>query len=84
MFRSPATVAFSDDGASRDSITSITGGKLRSNSALPTPDAASAPPTPEPLTQDYADLIKYYNRVFVSRVEEFMKQFNANIDSKEV
>lgn len=57
---------------------------MRSNSALPTPDTASAPQTPEPHIQEYADLIKYYNRIFVARVEDFMKQFNSNNDSKEV
>lgn len=76
----------SDDGASRDSITSISGGKFRSNSVLPPPGMASAPPTPEPHNLDYSDLIKYYNRVFVARVEEFVKKLNpSNIgDSKEV
>src|SRR5690606_24633316 len=85
IYRSPATVLMSDDGASRDSVSSTSGGKLRSGSALPTPDTASAPPTPEPHNQDYADLIKYYNRVFVARIEDFMKRFNpSNLDSKEV
>lgn len=76
---------FSDDSASRDSVSSVSGGKLRSSSALPTPDTASAPPTPEPHNHDYADLIKYYNRIFVARIEEFMKKFSpSNVDSKEV
>lgn len=75
----------SDDGASRDSITSVSGGKFRSNSVLPPPGTASAPPTPEPHNLDYNDLIKYYNRVFVGRVEEFVKKLNpSNVDSKEV
>uniref|UniRef100_A0A915D7Z7 Retinoblastoma-associated protein B-box domain-containing protein n=1 Tax=Ditylenchus dipsaci TaxID=166011 RepID=A0A915D7Z7_9BILA len=83
---SPATVHLSDDGASRDSVSSVGvgGNKLRSSSALPAPDMASAPPTPEPHNLDYADLIKYYNRVFVAKVEDFVKQFNpTNSESKE-
>ena len=85
---SPATVA-SDDGASRDSTTSATAapttGKLRSGSTLPVPGLGSAPPTPEPKEHDYADLIKYYNRVFVSRVEDFVKKLQPPPgDSKEV
>lgn len=85
-YSSPTNALMSDDGASRDSVSSVTGGKLRSNSALPTPDTASAPPTPEPHNLDYADLIKYYNRVFVGRMEDFVKRLNPNnnLDSKEV
>lgn len=83
---SPATV--SDDGASRDSTASTTAapaGKLRSGSTLPVPGLGSAPPTPEPKEQDFADLIKYYNRVFISRVEDFVKKLQPPPgDSKEV
>uniref|UniRef100_A0A914X0W0 Retinoblastoma-like protein 1 n=1 Tax=Plectus sambesii TaxID=2011161 RepID=A0A914X0W0_9BILA len=83
---SPATVA-SDDGASRDSTASMTAaptGKLRSGSTLPVPGLGSAPPTPEPKEQDFADLIKYYNRAFVSRVEDFVKKLQPPPgDSKE-
>ncbi|MFH4975910.1 hypothetical protein AB6A40_002619 [Gnathostoma spinigerum] len=74
----------SDDNASRDSIGSCSGGKLRSGSALPVPGMGSAPPTPEPQNLDYTDLIKYYNRVFVSRVEYFAKKLQPSlIDLKE-
>jgi hypothetical protein len=59
-FSSPATVGLSDDGASRDSISSMPGGKLRSGSTLPAPDMTSAPPTPEPHNLDYTDLIKVF------------------------
>jgi hypothetical protein len=66
-----------DDTASRDSQQSTSGGQYRSRSALPVPDMASnpsAPPTPDPCSsQDFADLIKYYNRVFVARVEEYVR-----------
>jgi hypothetical protein len=80
---SPATI---DDGASRDSLpASGGGGKLRSGSTLPVPGMSSAPPTPEPKEHDYADLIRYYNRVFVSRVEEFVKKLQpVSGDAKEV
>lgn len=73
-----------DDGASRDSIGSFSGQgtKLRSGSTVP---QASAPPTPDPQQFDYVDLIKYYNRIFVIRVEDFVKKLHpTNTDSKEV
>uniref|UniRef100_A0A0N5AMP1 Retinoblastoma-like protein 1 n=1 Tax=Syphacia muris TaxID=451379 RepID=A0A0N5AMP1_9BILA len=69
---SPTTV--SDDNASRDSVGSNSGGKFRSGSALPVPGTGSAPPTPEPQNLDYSDIIRYYNQVFVSRVEYFLKK----------
>ncbi|VDK30217.1 unnamed protein product [Anisakis simplex] len=77
----------SDDNASRDSIGSNSGGagRLRSGSTLPIPGMGSAPPTPEPQNVDYTDLIKYYNRVFVSRVEYFVKKLQPGlVDLKEV
>ncbi|KAI1719520.1 retinoblastoma-associated protein A domain-containing protein [Ditylenchus destructor] len=83
---SPATVV-TDDSASRDSVSSVSQGGhkgLRSSSALPAPDMASAPPTPEPHNLDYADLIRYYNRAFVPKVEDFVKRLTpSNTESKE-
>uniref|UniRef100_A0A915AVX8 Retinoblastoma-like protein 1 n=1 Tax=Parascaris univalens TaxID=6257 RepID=A0A915AVX8_PARUN len=80
----PSPTVFSDDNASRDSVGSNSGGKLRSGSTLPIPGMGSAPPTPEPQNVDYTDLIKYYNRVFVSRVEYFVKKLQPGlIDLKE-
>jgi hypothetical protein len=73
-----------DDNASRDSVGSFSGQgtKLRSGSAIP---QASAPQTPDPQQLDYIDLIKYYNRIFVHRVEDFVKKLHpTNSDSKEV
>ncbi|KAI6241130.1 hypothetical protein M3Y99_00385500 [Aphelenchoides fujianensis] len=76
----------SDDTASRDSVGSFggqSGEKLRSGSAVPQAARTSAPQTPEPQT-DFIDLIKYYNRVFVPRVEDFVKKLHpTNGDSKE-
>lgn len=60
------------------------GGKLRSGSTLPAPDLTSAPPTPEPHNADYTDLIKYYNRVFICRIEEFAKKLQPGNEGKEV
>lgn len=81
-----ANLLNADDGASRDSIGSFSGqgaNKLRSGSAVP--QQASAPQTPEPQQVDYIDLIKYYNRVFVPRIEDFVKKLHpTNTDSKEV
>ena len=81
--RSPSTV--SDDNASRDSVGSNSGGRFRSGSALPVPGTGSAPPTPEPQNLDYSDIIRYYNRVFVSRVEYFLKRLQPGlVDLNEV
>ncbi|VDM43314.1 unnamed protein product [Toxocara canis] len=80
----PSPTVLSDDNASRDSVGSNSGGKLRSGSTLPIPGMGSAPPTPEPQNVDYTDLIKYYNRMFVSRVEYFVKKLQPGlIDLKE-
>uniref|UniRef100_A0AC35GJ27 Uncharacterized protein n=1 Tax=Panagrolaimus sp. PS1159 TaxID=55785 RepID=A0AC35GJ27_9BILA len=72
-----------DDGASRDSVSSVsqqsatnvsTAAVMRSGSTMPAPGMTSAPPTPEPPTAEYNDLITYYNRVFVKKVENFVKK----------
>jgi len=90
---SPVQPQMADDGASRDSIVSTSGGKLRSGSTVPAPGHSSQPPTPEPSqAADYVDLIKYYNRVFVGRVEDFVRRMSPPVggngdvggDSKEV
>ncbi|KAI6220263.1 hypothetical protein M3Y95_01066400 [Aphelenchoides besseyi] len=76
----------SDDGASRDSVGSFSGHngqKLRSGSAVPQPGQASASMTPEPQA-GFIDLIKYYNRIFIPRIEDFAKKLHpTNSDSKE-
>lgn len=55
--------------------------KLRSGSTLPIPTITSAPPTPTPFEDEYGDLIKFYNGIFVSKIEEFAKKFATNDDS---
>lgn len=45
---------------------------------------SSAPPTPEPQNFDYTDLIRYYNRVFVGRVEDFVKKLDPSVNDANV
>lgn len=76
----------SDDNTSRDSVGSNSCGKFRSQSTLPVPgNTSNASSTPEPQNHDYEDLIKYYNRIFVNRVEYFVKKLQPGLlDNKEV
>uniref|UniRef100_A0A1I7XF17 Retinoblastoma-associated protein n=1 Tax=Heterorhabditis bacteriophora TaxID=37862 RepID=A0A1I7XF17_HETBA len=65
----------SDDGNSRDSCSG--GSRLRSGSTFPTPEVAS--PAPELISSQHekVDLIHYYNKVFLLRVEEFVKRMDG-------
>lgn len=49
--------------------------KLRSGSTMPVPTLGSAPPTPTPFEEERGDLIKFYNTIFVLKLEEFAKKF---------
>ncbi|KAK0425686.1 hypothetical protein QR680_009323 [Steinernema hermaphroditum] len=82
--KSPSIEASIDDGASRDSIGSLTeDGKLRSGSTLPIPGMSSSPATPEP-SPEYTDLIQYYNSIFVGRTEAFVKRLQpSSLDGRE-
>uniref|UniRef100_A0A915JY07 Retinoblastoma-associated protein B-box domain-containing protein n=1 Tax=Romanomermis culicivorax TaxID=13658 RepID=A0A915JY07_ROMCU len=55
--------------------------KLRSGSTLPIPAVSSAPPTPTPFEEERGDLIKFYNAIFVVKVEEFAKKFQFNVSN---
>ncbi len=94
---SPMTVStdVESDETSRDSsgtgsgavVAGAAAGRLlRSRSTLPVPAMGSAPPTPEPKEHEYADLIRFYNRLFVGPVEAFAKKLCPSGDaaSKEV
>ncbi|KAE9555467.1 hypothetical protein FO519_001322 [Halicephalobus sp. NKZ332] len=79
-----------DDSASRDSVSSHshtsgnnTVAAMRSGSTMPAPGMTSAPPTPEPQNAEYHDLIYYYNRVFVRRVEDFVKRLAFGDETNE-
>ncbi|KAL6729191.1 hypothetical protein Aduo_000268 [Ancylostoma duodenale] len=83
----------SEDGNSRDSTSGGDSQPLRSRSSVGTSPGASQsadgsaatvkqlPTTPEPdlVTGQHVDLIVYYNKVFLPRVEEFMQTFSDNI-----
>ncbi|KIH67772.1 Retinoblastoma-associated protein A domain protein [Ancylostoma duodenale] len=83
----------SEDGNSRDSTSGGDSQPLRSRSSVGTSPGASQsadgsavtvkqlPTTPEPdlATGQHVDLIVYYNKVFLPRVEEFMQTFSDNI-----
>lgn len=55
--------------------------KLRSGSTLPIPAVGSAPPTPTPTEEEYGDLIKFYNQVFVSKMEEVAKKLSSSTEN---
>lgn len=76
-----------EDTTSRDSFSSVSNPqRFRSGSAVPaTVDASSHSHTPEPTEGQYVDLIRYYNTVFVPRVEGFVKRIHpSHADHKEV
>uniref|UniRef100_A0A7E4UQI1 CULLIN_2 domain-containing protein n=1 Tax=Panagrellus redivivus TaxID=6233 RepID=A0A7E4UQI1_PANRE len=85
----PSIVSGADDSVSRDSIASThsipavsvaTG--MRSASTMPAPGMTSAPPTPEPMNFEYADLIQYYNRVFIKGVSDYVRKLVASDEQK--
>ncbi|KAJ1363596.1 hypothetical protein KIN20_023493 [Parelaphostrongylus tenuis] len=79
-----------DDGSSLDSSSGADSLPLRSRSAVgSSPGIATAgdgyvvatnstTPRPESVSGHYVDLIVYYNKVFLPRVEEFMKRITDN------
>ncbi|EYC09456.1 hypothetical protein Y032_0060g3128 [Ancylostoma ceylanicum] len=83
----------SEDGNSRDSTSAGDSQPLRSLSSVGTSPGASQsadgsaaaakqlPTTPEPdvAAGQHVDLIVYYNKVFLPRVEEFMQTFTDNL-----
>jgi len=62
-----------DSGAARE--------KLRSGSTLPIPAIGSAPPTPTPNEEETGDLIKFYNQVFVAKMEETAKKLSSSAEN---
>ncbi len=74
------------DESSRDSTSAGeqrgTGKQLRSRSTLPIPGLGSAPPTPEPKEEEYGDLIRFYNRIFIVNLEDFAKKLCPSTDSQ--
>ncbi|KAK6727756.1 hypothetical protein RB195_005440 [Necator americanus] len=82
----------SEEGSSRDSTSVTDSQPLRSRSSVGASPGAShseegsacagkqlpTTPEPDPLTGQHVDLIVYYNKVFLPRVEEFMKKISDN------
>ncbi|VDK30270.1 unnamed protein product [Gongylonema pulchrum] len=71
---SSAAAVAPEDSASRDSAGSVPSDKSRPGSA---PRATT--PNSETENVEYTDLIKYYNRVFIARVETFVKKLQPGL-----
>ncbi|CAJ0593524.1 unnamed protein product [Cylicocyclus nassatus] len=77
----------SEDGSSRDSSSATDSQPLRSRSSVatsPGPSQSAVPSSkagtldPDMVAGQHVDLIVYYNKVFLPRVEDFMKKIGEN------